>query len=92
MPRYSYGGVSTQTKRGLLESGAMQPSDFTGEQPTIPLSQIGKDPTRQVNPGEYQSIQRQQKALEEASMRRAQRIKNLGKYGYKKKRGVYGDT
>lgn len=60
-------GVSAQTKRGLIESGAMEKSDFgIEERKSASKSVIAKDPTRQVTQKEYSSMLAKQKAEADA--------------------------
>lgn len=86
-----YGGVSSQTKRGLIESGAMDKSDFgIQERKPVQKSVIAKDPTRQVSQQEYNSMLSKQKAEAEAKYQKYKSGgydpgKNLGKYLHKKK-------
>jgi len=45
----AYGGVSSQTKRGLVESGAMSKEEFTGEKAAKPAAPAYK-PTKTYTP------------------------------------------
>ena len=65
MPRlFGYKGTSAATMRGLIESGAMTREDFMGEDPKkqIPMSKIGKDPTREVTQKEWEKMHKEQQA------------------------------
>jgi hypothetical protein len=102
MARYTkegYGGVSSQTKKGLLDSGAMDKSDFGISTPTPSVkSIIPRDPTRQIPQKQAdQMIRRQTKERDDAWLRSkdpkaadamkqrdySRNINNLGKYAHK---------
>lgn len=92
MARYTkegYSGVSSQTKKGLLDSGAMDKSDFGISTPKpIVKSVIPKDATRQVDQSEYNRLLKQEKSKADANYQKYKaggfdRSKNLGKYLHK---------
>lgn len=91
MAKNGYGGVSSQTKRGLIESGAMEKSDFGIEdKKPAAKSVIAKDPTKQVSQQEYNTMLSKQKAEAEAKYQQYKSGaynpgKNLGKYLHKAK-------
>jgi hypothetical protein len=86
MPRRG-DGVSSATKRGLVESGAMDKSDFGMSDSTpSPRSVIPKDVTRQVTQKQWEQGVKEQKAKAEANYQRYKNIgNNLGKYLHKAK-------
>jgi hypothetical protein len=85
MAKNGYGGVSSQTKRGLIESGAMDKSDFGMSDSKPQKSIIPKDPTRQVTQSQYNAQLKKQKAESEPKYQAYKQ----GKYDYGKNLGKY---
>jgi hypothetical protein len=83
-----YKGTSAQTRKGLIDSGAMDKSDFQAEPNATPAkSVIPKDSTRQVDQSEYNRMLSAEKAKAEANYQRYKNTaKNLGKYLHKAKK------
>jgi hypothetical protein len=55
MAKAPYSGVSPATRKGLIDSGAMEKSDFLPDAPAAPAAKsvIARDKTRQVTASEY---------------------------------------